>query len=96
MDIFSLGYDYIAMLCFGHICSCKPTFINMPCHVLANSCVIAEMFLEGSSIFSLSQLFKYKSGDYSPYEQLEKIEDADIRVGKQHQSLGEISSCDSL
>jgi phosphoinositide-3-kinase regulatory subunit 4 len=42
--------------------------------------VIAEMFLEGTSIFSLSQLFKYKSGEYSPHEQLEKIEDADIRV----------------
>jgi hypothetical protein len=38
------------------------------------------MFLEGTSIFSLSQLFKYKSGDYSPNEQLEKIEDVDIRV----------------
>lgn len=38
------------------------------------------MFLEGTSIFSLSQLFKYKSGDYNPHEQLEKIEDVDIRV----------------
>jgi len=47
--------------------------------IFSLGCVIAEMFLEGSSIFSLSQLFKYKSGDYSPYEQLEKIEDADIR-----------------
>jgi hypothetical protein len=46
-------------------------------------CVIAEMFLEGTSIFSLSQLFKYKSGDYSPHEQLEKIEDVDIRVSNE-------------
>ncbi|KAH8550281.1 hypothetical protein BGW37DRAFT_79383 [Umbelopsis sp. PMI_123] len=47
--------------------------------IFSLGCVIAEMFLEGTSIFSLSQLFKYKSGDYSPNEQLEKIEDVDIR-----------------
>jgi hypothetical protein len=41
------------------------------------------MFLEGTPIFSLSQLFKYKSGDYSPHEQLEKIEDVDIRVSSE-------------
>ncbi|KAJ2958801.1 hypothetical protein NQZ79_g5668 [Umbelopsis isabellina] len=48
--------------------------------IFSLGCVIAEMFLEGTSIFSLSQLFKYKSGDYIPHEQLEKIEDADIRL----------------
>lgn len=43
-------------------------------------CVIAELFLEGTSIFSLSQLFKYKSGEYSPDVTLDKIEDEHIRV----------------
>lgn len=45
-----------------------------------NRCVIAELFLEGTSIFSLSQLFKYKSGEYSPDATLDKIEDEPIRV----------------
>jgi hypothetical protein len=43
--------------------------------------VIAELFLEGTSMFTLSQLFKYRSGDYNPETSLEKIEDQHIRVG---------------
>ena len=42
-------------------------------------CVIAEMFLEGP-IFSLSQVFKYRSGEYSPeHTHLNRIDDADVR-----------------
>lgn len=43
--------------------------------------MIAELFLEGTSMFTLSQLFKYRSGDYNPETSLEKIEDQHIRVG---------------
>lgn len=47
---------------------------------IEDSCVIAELFLEGSSIFTLSQLLKYRSKEYSPDANLDKIEDEDIKV----------------
>ncbi|ORX62898.1 ARM repeat-containing protein [Hesseltinella vesiculosa] len=47
--------------------------------VFSVGCVIAELFLEGTPIFSLSQLFKYKNGEYSPAQALDKIEDPDIK-----------------
>lgn len=47
--------------------------------VFSVGCVIAELFLE-SPIFSLSQLFKYRKGEYNPeISHLSKIEDRDIR-----------------
>lgn len=47
--------------------------------VFSVGCVIAELFLE-SPIFSLSQLFKYRKGDYDPaVGVLGKIEDKEIR-----------------
>ncbi|KAL0095743.1 armadillo-type protein, partial [Phycomyces blakesleeanus] len=47
--------------------------------IFSVGCVIAELFLEGTSIFSLSQLFKYRSGEYKPDSNLNKIEDKHIR-----------------
>ncbi|KAI8066486.1 hypothetical protein BC940DRAFT_368091 [Gongronella butleri] len=47
--------------------------------IFSVGCVIAELFLEGTPIFSLSQLFKYKNGEYNPAHALDKIEDADIK-----------------
>ncbi|KAI9246797.1 armadillo-type protein, partial [Helicostylum pulchrum] len=47
--------------------------------IFSVGCVIAELFLEGTPLFTLSQLFKYRSGDYSPNASLEKIEDKNIR-----------------
>ncbi|RUS35036.1 hypothetical protein BC938DRAFT_476587 [Jimgerdemannia flammicorona] len=47
-------------------------------------CVIAELFLEGTPIFSLSQLFKYRIGDYDPGPELDKIEDDDIKALVKH------------
>ncbi|EIW79923.1 WD40 repeat-like protein [Coniophora puteana RWD-64-598 SS2] len=41
-------------------------------------CVLAELFLEGP-LFSLSQLFKYREGEYSVEGHLNGIEDAGIR-----------------
>ena len=47
--------------------------------IFSVGCVIAELFLE-APIFSLSQLFKYRKGEYDPeIGHLSKIEDKDIR-----------------
>lgn len=47
--------------------------------VFSVGCVIAELFLE-APIFSLSQLFKYRKGEYDPETgYLSKIQDKDIR-----------------
>ncbi|ORZ03447.1 hypothetical protein BCR43DRAFT_483381 [Syncephalastrum racemosum] len=47
--------------------------------IFSVGCVIAELFLEGTALFSLSQLLKYRSEEYSPETSLEKIEDEHIR-----------------
>ncbi len=47
--------------------------------VFSAGCVIAELFLE-APIFSLSQLYKYRKGEYDPeHAHLSKIEDKEIR-----------------
>ena len=47
--------------------------------VFSVGCVIAELFLE-APIFSLSQLYKYRKGEFDPhYGYLSKIQDNDIR-----------------
>ena len=47
--------------------------------VFSVGCVIAELFLE-SPIFSLSQLYKYRKGEYDPHHgYLSRIQDKDIR-----------------
>ncbi len=53
--------------------------LNWAMDVFSVGCVIAEMFLEGP-IFSLSQLFKYRAGEYNPeHTHLNKIEDTEVR-----------------
>lgn len=52
--------------------------------VFSLGCVIAELFLEGTPMFTLSQLFKYRSGEYDPSPQLAKIEDQEIRALVRH------------
>ncbi|KAF8352075.1 hypothetical protein F5887DRAFT_1068440 [Amanita rubescens] len=42
-------------------------------------CVIAELFLEGAPLFTLSQLFKYREGEYNVDQQLASIDDAGVR-----------------
>ncbi|KAH7882946.1 hypothetical protein F5I97DRAFT_1938850 [Phlebopus sp. FC_14] len=46
--------------------------------VFSAGCVIAEMFLEGAPLFTLSQLFKYREGEYNVDGQLAAIEDEGI------------------
>ncbi|KAK7461133.1 Serine/threonine-protein kinase [Stygiomarasmius scandens] len=42
-------------------------------------CVIAELFLEGAPLFTLSQLFKYREGEYNVDGHLAAIEDEGVR-----------------
>ncbi|KAJ3716433.1 hypothetical protein C8R42DRAFT_697915 [Lentinula raphanica] len=42
-------------------------------------CVIAELFLEGAPLFTLSQLFKYREGDFNVEAHLSIIEDEGVR-----------------
>ncbi|KZT00186.1 ARM repeat-containing protein [Laetiporus sulphureus 93-53] len=42
-------------------------------------CVIAELFLEGAPLFTLSQLFKYREGELNVDAQLSAIEDEGVR-----------------
>ncbi|KAI8641016.1 hypothetical protein BD408DRAFT_389715 [Parasitella parasitica] len=52
--------------------------------IFSAGCVIAELFLEGKPPFTLPQLFKYRSGEYSPNASLDQIEDVDIREMVKH------------
>ncbi|KNC97679.1 VPS15 protein kinase [Spizellomyces punctatus DAOM BR117] len=47
--------------------------------IFSLGCTIAELFLEGTPLFSLSQLLRYRSGDYDPSPELERIDDLHIR-----------------
>lgn len=48
--------------------------------VFSAGCVLAELSMEGTPVFSLSQLFKYRAGEYSPEAYLAEIDDVEIRV----------------
>jgi phosphoinositide-3-kinase regulatory subunit 4 len=53
--------------------------VNWAMDIFSVGCVIAELFLE-APIFSLSQLFKYRQGEYNPeHSHLSKIQDPNIR-----------------
>ncbi|PFH53431.1 hypothetical protein AMATHDRAFT_187356 [Amanita thiersii Skay4041] len=43
-------------------------------------CVIAELFLEGAPLFTLSQLFKYREGEYNVDNHLNAIDDEGVRT----------------
>ena len=47
--------------------------------VFSAGCVIAEMFLEGT-LFTLSQLFKYREGEYKVDAALAVVEDNGVQV----------------
>ncbi|KAF2829205.1 ARM repeat-containing protein [Ophiobolus disseminans] len=53
--------------------------VNWAMDIFSVGCVIAELFLE-APIFSLSQLFKYRQGEYDPeISHLNKIQDLHVR-----------------
>lgn len=43
-------------------------------------CTIAELYRDGNSLFSLSQLLKYRIGEFDPSLEIDKIKDENIRV----------------
>ncbi|GAA6038901.1 hypothetical protein JCM8097_000564 [Rhodosporidiobolus ruineniae] len=47
--------------------------------VFALGCVLAELWMEGTPPFTLSQLFKYREGEYGLETYLAEIEDVEIR-----------------
>ncbi|KAE8348477.1 hypothetical protein BDV28DRAFT_143381 [Aspergillus coremiiformis] len=54
--------------------------VNWAMDIFSAGCVIAELFLE-SPIFTLSQMYKYRKGEYSPeHGPLAKIDDPEIRA----------------
>ncbi|KAF7593096.1 Serine/threonine-protein kinase [Aspergillus hancockii] len=54
--------------------------VNWAMDIFSAGCVIAELFLE-SPIFTLSQMHKYRKGEYSPeHGPLAKIEDPEIQA----------------
>ncbi|KIV86692.1 hypothetical protein PV11_02290 [Exophiala sideris] len=54
--------------------------LNWAMDIFSVGCVIAEIFLEGP-IFSLSQNFRYRKGEYSPeHTHLNKIDDPEVRA----------------
>lgn len=57
-----------------------PDELNWAMDMFSVGCAIAELFLEGP-IFTLSQIFKYRSGDYNPeHAHINKIEDPEVRA----------------
>lgn len=54
--------------------------LNWAMDIFSAGCVVAEIFLEGP-IFSLSQNFRYRKGEYSPeHTHLNKIDDPEVRA----------------
>ncbi|KAK1139209.1 Serine/threonine-protein kinase [Aspergillus melleus] len=54
--------------------------VNWAMDIFSAGCVIAELFLE-APIFTLSQIYKYRKGEYSPeHSQLMKVEDPEVRA----------------
>ncbi|KAK9768737.1 Serine/threonine-protein kinase [Basidiobolus ranarum] len=62
----------------------KETKLTEAMDIFSLGCVIAELFLEGTPVFSFSQLLSYKRNEYDPTSELEKIEDPDIREMVKH------------
>ena len=48
--------------------------------VFSAGCVIAELFLDGTPTFTLSQLFKYRQGELNIDQHLSGIQDAGVKV----------------
>jgi len=58
----------------------KDGTISEAMDVFAAGCVIAELFMEGTPTFTLSQLFKYRSKELNIQAHLSAIEDPNIKV----------------
>ena len=56
-------------------------------------CVLAELFLEGAPLFSLSQLFEYRAGRLDVDAKLSTIDDDGVRVSGELRSFDGRSFC---
>lgn len=70
---------YLAPERFTGLSENKTGAVTDSMDIFSLGCVIAELFLEGTPLFDLSQLFKYKLGEYDPGGVLERIDDLEIR-----------------
>jgi phosphoinositide-3-kinase regulatory subunit 4 len=48
--------------------------------IFSLGCTIAELFLEGTPLFTFAQLLRYRKGEFDPIMILEKIENDQIKV----------------
>ena len=48
--------------------------------VFSAGCVLAELFLEGTPLFTFSQLLRYREGKYDPNSMIDKIDDEMVKV----------------
>lgn len=53
--------------------------LNAAMDIFSLGCALTELFTEGHVPFDFSQLLSYRSGEYSPWKVIEKIEDPCIR-----------------
>ncbi|XP_022257912.1 phosphoinositide 3-kinase regulatory subunit 4-like, partial [Limulus polyphemus] len=53
--------------------------LNAAMDIFSLGCALTELFTEGHVPFDFSQLLTYRSGEYSPWKVIEKIEDPCIR-----------------
>lgn len=58
----------------------KPGAVTEAMDVFSAGCVVAELFMEGAPLFTLSQLFKYREGEYSVGGPLSSIDDPAVQV----------------
>jgi phosphoinositide-3-kinase regulatory subunit 4 len=56
--------------------------------VFSAGCVIAELWLDGEAVFTLSSMFKYRSGETNLDYLLEKIQDDEVQVSSYQVSDG--------
>lgn len=65
--------------------SLKPTPCLTPeMDIFSLGCTMAEVFLEGTPLFTLSQLLQYRKKEYDPSHSLEKIDDTSVRAMIKH------------
>jgi len=60
--------------------SLSPSSLRQSMDIFSVGCVIAEIFLDGTPVFDLSALLKYKRGSFDPTTIVNGIADEEIRV----------------
>eukprot|EP01156_Anaeramoeba_ignava_P011516 Anaeramoba_ignava/a483709_22.p1 GENE.a483709_22~~a483709_22.p1 ORF type:complete len:1912 (+),score=612.18 a483709_22:65-5800(+) len=55
------------------------TKIDINHDIFSLGCIIAELFLDGTPLFHLSELLSYKKGEFDPSQKIESITDENVR-----------------